>query len=436
MTTHTDQQWQWETAGPVTLPRLAAWERLDEAGAALVLAHPQVPEGTFRPNLVVRLGSTGGLSLAALSTRAVIATLQSFPQAHIVGHEEATVADVPARRQTFTYLQAGQAVCVLRWFCVLGDLSVEIIGSFAPDQSVGMETLLHRMVELARVDNMSVATRPGQRASAEPALDPVASEHLGRPLEDLSRIAAVQPFVSGGPVISNEALDLLMECADGKGVGMADRFRRRAQIEELSAAGLMDASGKLAAAGLSLVAPLRGPTFSFAVGAQRADLATSVTAWVGADGAFLVSGPAPAAARGAGTPALGQVQVALVSAAHLPSVLVAWLGVGPAWSYIGENVAVTREAFARRLETGALTSAPGRDPALVRLWEQPWLAWSLQESGAAAPQNTWLSAGTAGQHLAFVNQGGSMELEPFASSAVWSVMARFVHDGLVRAGVR
>lgn len=434
MTTRTDQHWEWEIAGPVTLPRLGAWQRLDERGAAMVLAHPEVPAGTFRPNLVLRIGQSEGGSLATLSTRALIATLQSFDSAHVVSHEEATLGEHPARRQKFTYDQGGQAVCVDRWFCVLGDLSIEITSSFAPDQMIGMESLLHRMVSLAQVAPVRLA--PLHATLPEPALDVVASQHLGRPLEDLSRVAAVQPYRSQGPIISDASLEMLLQSADRGRAGVTDRLRRRAELAELSSAGLLSRSGEMNEAGRRLVAPLQGRPFSFTVGAQHAGMATAVQVWVGTADALLVSGPAPAAAPTAPAPAPGQVQVDLVSSAQLPSTLASWLGVGPAWSYVGEHLAITPQAFERRLERGPAGSAPASDPGLVRLWDQPWLAWTVQETGAPVPEHTWLSAGTAGQHLAYINAAGSMELEPFASSAVWSVLARFVLDGQARAGVR
>ncbi len=437
MTTQLDQGWTWETAGPVSVPRLGAWQRLSERGAALVLAHPEVPEGTFRPNLVVRLGESGGASLALLATRAVISSLRSLPGAHVVGHEEATLGGHPARRQKITYEEAGQAVCAVRWLCVIGGLSLEITCSFAPEQLLGMEPLLHRMVSLATVEAgpTTPPTTPPAGAPAatgpEPVLDRTASEHLGRPLEDLSRIAAVQPFVAGGHLVGDEALALLMSRAEDR-VGAVHPAEEGPLRAELVAAGLLDATGVPTTAGQLLLAPLRERTFSFTVGASRADLATSLTAWVGPAGAFLVSGPAPAGDPA--TPALGRSRVQAVNAASLPALIVSWLGVGPAWSYTGEHLALTAEAFARRLENGPVTSPPGRDPGLVRMWREPWLAWSLQDAGSEAPASTWLSAGTAGQHLVFVNGTGGVELEPFQSAAVWSVLARHVHDGMVRLG--
>ncbi|PPB50964.1 hypothetical protein C4K88_03660 [Arthrobacter pityocampae] len=428
----TDQEWEWETAGPVTLPRLGAWERLEDDDAAMVLAHPAVPSGTFRPNLVLRIGDADGASLATLSTRAVIATLQSLPQAHVVGHEEAVLSGVPARRQKFTYTEAGQAVCVVRWFCIVGTQAIEFTCSFGPEQMTGMESLLYRMASLARIEEAAGIPVTG---APEPAQDAMASEHLGRPLEDLSRIAAVQPYRSTGPIVGDAAYQLLLDSAARGGAGIAGRFRYRDEVAELAAAGLMERGGALTAQARHLLAPLDSGSFSFFVGAQRADLATTIEVRVGAGGALLASGPAPAVSPEARVPKLGQLQIDVVTAAQLPATLVSWLGVGPAWSYIGEHVVLPQEAFADRLRTGS-GEAPGEDDSLTRLWAQPWLGWTVQETGTSSPQHTWLSAGSAGQHLVYTNTTGGVELEPFASSAVWSVLARYVHDGLLRTGAR
>lgn len=141
-----DGEWVVESAGRLSVPRLHNWERLEEPQAALVLAHPPVPSGVFRPNLVVRVQPANGATITRLATSALASTMKLWDDVHILAHHEALKGGLHGRQQKFVYQVRDQTVCVDRWLWLVAGDAVELTASYAVDQLVGMEPVFQHML--------------------------------------------------------------------------------------------------------------------------------------------------------------------------------------------------------------------------------------------------------------------------------------------------
>jgi hypothetical protein len=141
-----DGEWATESIGRLSLPRLGSWERLEDPQAALVLAHPPVPHGVFRPNLVVRVEPAGVATLTKLATAAMASTMKIWEDVHIIAIDEALKGDLRGRKQKFVYQLQDQTVCVDRWLWLVAGDAVELTASYAVEQLVGMAPLFDYMI--------------------------------------------------------------------------------------------------------------------------------------------------------------------------------------------------------------------------------------------------------------------------------------------------
>jgi hypothetical protein len=145
-----DAEWVTESAARLSLPRLRHWERLEERQAAMVLAHPAVPYGVFRPNLVVRIEPADGATMTRLSTAALASTMKVWDDVHVIANDEALKGGLRGRKQKFVYQVRDQTVCVDRWLWLAAGDAVEMTASYSVDQLVGLEPLFNHMVDRAR----------------------------------------------------------------------------------------------------------------------------------------------------------------------------------------------------------------------------------------------------------------------------------------------
>lgn len=139
-------EWVTESVARLSVPRLHNWERLEDPQAAMVLAHPPVPYGVFRPNLVVRAEPANGSTIARLATAALASTMKVWDDVHIIANDEALKEDLRGRKQKFVYQVRDQTVCVDRWLWLVAGEAVELTASYTVEQLVGMEPLFDHMI--------------------------------------------------------------------------------------------------------------------------------------------------------------------------------------------------------------------------------------------------------------------------------------------------
>lgn len=139
-------EWVWESIDRFSLPRLNNWERLQEPQAALVLAHPPVPHGVFRPNLVARVEPADAVTLPRMATAALASTMKLWDDVHVIANEEALKQDLRGRKQKFVYQANDQTICVDRWLWLVAGDAVELTASYTVEQLVGMEPLFDHMI--------------------------------------------------------------------------------------------------------------------------------------------------------------------------------------------------------------------------------------------------------------------------------------------------
>lgn len=432
-------EWVRESAAGVSVPRLRTWERLQDPQSVLVLAHPPVPEGRFRPNLVIRVQPDEGATLTRLATAAIASTMALGDGVHVLSNEATHVGPLPARKQKFVYHAAGQTVCVDRWLLVAGGEAIEASASYAVPDYVGMEGLFAHMIsELeyagsrAEVNGAAAGAADsggiGSVAPKEPRLDELASAAAGEAREDLAAIQTAQPYRCQGPVLTSAALHLLMALADGGRVGRFASAADKAALAELVQAGLAENNGRLTDAGETITTPWRTPGAGFILAARHGELSTGIQVWTGDGLAILSAGPNPYQPEQSAI-APGKQQLDLVDAAQLPMLLASWCALAPAWSLPDSGLTIPGPVFEARMASAAEPVPAGVGDGVRRMWEQPWTGWNLRYPGAPASQS-WLNAGAAGHYAVQADEAGAVTLTPSSSAVVWDGLVRFIHGTL------
>ena len=429
-----------EVAAGLVVPRPEGWEQLDAPADSVVLAHPPVPEGHFRPNLVLRRNESDSVSLPRLSTAALAGTLV-LPGTHIISTElwhqqlDPQGALVEGRQQRFVRVAEGQVVCVDRWlFCDCGG-SLEATASYALEQHTGMRPLFEDMVfQMRRAAPVAAAPvaaapaaagAPASPAGAQPRLDPAASRLLQTAAEDLAPLRAEQRHRVSGQIIAPESLSLLLSMANRDALGRFDAAGAGESAAQLQALGLLDGR-RLTPSGRKFVQPLRGLQAQFTVSAVGPDGSTGMDAWLGAGSALVAAGPSASGLQSTVMP-LGSCELLCIDAAALPVFLAKWLPLVPAWTAGQYPLRLSGDLFERRLNGGSAVEAPeGLGEAEARMWAQPWVGWNVEHVHSGRKLG-WVTAGDAGPFLATADpRNGGVALEPEPAAAVWDTLVSFI----------
>lgn len=423
-----------ELAAGLLVPRPADWEQLDGPAGSVVLAHPPVPRGLFRPNLVIRRSKAGGTTLPRLSTAALAGTL-TLPGTHIVSSDlwqqplEPGGELVEGRLQRFVRVTEGQAVCVDRWLFSDDVDMIEATASYGLEQHPGMRPLFEDLVfQLRRAAVPGLEAEGDQAADVaadEPRHDGLASRLLQTPVEDLSPLRTEQEYRPSGRIVNPESLSLLLSMANRDALGRFDAAGAKEPVAELQAQGILKGR-RLSAAGVELVQPLRGLQAQFTVSAVGLDGATGMDAWLGGGAALVAAGPSPSQLKSTAIPH-GSCELLSIDAAALPVFLAKWLSMVPAWTVGQHPLRLSGELFDRRLNAGPGVGAPeGLNDAEARMWAQPWLGWNVEHVHSGRKLG-WVTAGDAGPFLATADpRSGEVALEPEPVSAVWDSLVGFV----------
>lgn len=419
-----------DVAAGLLIPRPESWEQLDGPAGSVVLAHPPVPEGHFRPNLVLRRSGSDPVSLPRLSTAALAGTLV-LPGTHIISSElwhqqlEPQGPLVEGRQQRFVRVAEGQVVCVDRWLFSDTEGSLEATASYALEQHTGMRLLFEDMVFQMRRAAPPAAGAPASPTGAEPRFDSTASRLLQTAAEDLGPLRTEQEHHASGQVIGPESLSLLLSMANRDALGRFDAAGAREPIAQLKDLGLLDGR-RLTPEGKKFVQPLRGLQAQFTVSAVGPDGSTGMDAWLGAGAALVAAGPAASALQTTVIP-YGSCELLSIDAAALPVFLAKWLPLVPAWTVGQYPLRLAGDLFERRLNEGSAVEPPeGLGEAEARMWAQPWVGWNVEHVHSGRRLG-WVTAGQAGPFLATADPGnGDVVLEPEPVSAVWDTLVNFI----------
>ncbi|MCC9176277.1 hypothetical protein [Arthrobacter sp. zg-Y750] len=421
------------------------WVQEEGPDDTWVLAHPPVPEGHFRPNLVIRIGRNDGHPLEWVATTGLAATMAQFAALHVLSVDEwPKVFDpslgraVPGRRQRFVYQGEGQTVCVDRWIWVLGAGLVEATGSYALEDHTGQKTLIEYLVDQLtitghgsnRIPDWAELDRAELDRDRDPRPDVFASQQRETYLEDLSRVAAEQPYRPEGRLLTEAAADLLLSLCGRKKLGRFDLAGNRSAAAELVEAGLLTAEGHVTEKGAACLYPLTDPVARLSLTARRGNEETAADVWIGEGLALLVAGPSffgPSSEPAYGP---GEREVRILPPALLPLVLASWAGVAPAWAMRHDPLVVSEGVFHARVASSSVP-APNAGEAEHRLWAAQWTSWDITHIEANAGFR-WLHAGEAG-HYSVIPADGGIRLDAQPSSLVWDAIARTVHTAATGA---
>ena len=432
----TASSFSYEHSAGFTFPRPEGWDRIEADDGMIVVAHPPVPEGVFRPNLVLRWAPANGISLARYATAALAGTLQTAQQVRILAHEAWPVngpqGPVAGRRQRFVHQVEQHPVCVDRWLWIAGGHVLEATASYTVDQHAWMKLLFVQMIREIRVVDAHPDAKSEQApgnlidaiAPTEPRLDEAASRLAGEDREDLGSLAAAQTYRESAYRLSIPSLELIDTLAGRNKLGM---FQRKGpEFVGLRDAGLLAADGSLTAAGMEFLAPVRTPDASFTVQAADAGGGSVLQAWIGGGYGRVTAEPSRFSGAPVSIPRPDDLAVQLLQANAVPKAIADWLGFTPAWSIAHEPVILTLEHYDARLASAQIKAPEGLDDASLRMWEQPWTEWQIIDEGTGG----WfgfLNAGAAGQYRLGTVNDDSIILKPITSAAVWDVLVRFIH---------
>ncbi|MGF9662698.1 hypothetical protein AAIH25_12590 [Arthrobacter crystallopoietes] len=257
----------------------------------------------------------------------------------------------------------------------------------------------------------------------EPRTEAFASAHTGEQLEQLSGIAAKQPYASRGPWLTAGSLQLLQAAAESGKLGRFGIAGKAAELAPLVSAGLLTDKGKLTGQGRLVTSPWQDSVASLRITAQYRGRASVFQAWLGPEGCLVLAGPSSDQFL-AGHPQAGH-QLDFLALDHLYPAIAAWIGIAPAWSLASEPLSIDLQTVNRRFGDETVPVPEGADPVLVNMWRQPWFVWQLLvEPGSGRPE-TFINAGESGHyHLAVAEDRAELNVRP--SGALYRDLARAI----------
>jgi hypothetical protein len=177
-----------------------------------------------------------------------------------------------------------------------------------------------------------------------PRLDPYL-ESIGEPVEDLSRIAASQPYESLGPLLPRQALRIL--AGSGRKVSLG--------LKELLEAGLVSENGKLTEQGKLVKQILTKPRAQLRIESSRGRAPLTFEAYVASGQAVLLASASPASLTDDPhgddiTTASALVRLDFVPAGYVPIAMAAWTGIAPAWSLATSPELIDQELLTHRAD--------------------------------------------------------------------------------------
>ncbi|KQO64993.1 hypothetical protein ASF23_02240 [Curtobacterium sp. Leaf261] len=254
------------------------------------------------------------------------------------------------------------------------------------------------------------------------------------PLEDLSRVAAEQRYLSGGIRVSYEAWTALWKARGG---GRFLRIREGAPTyAELHGLDLITEKGVPTDLAHGYLDVRERATISMGAEGRSGGRRSTWSGWFGPDGVVVVAGPQLTTNE---LPTDDRLTLVLVQETFALGLLLSWMGIGPTWAATDEGGPADYD----RAEVDARVAAVGDVPpipdhagwAVERAWpEGRWTRFELAVPRTRMGQQ-FVRAGDLDWFRPVDRPGGRVQLEMFATNDVMrEVLAVFRQsiDQLVR----
>jgi hypothetical protein len=255
-----------------------------------------------------------------------------------------------------------------------------------------------------------------------PRLDPYL-ESIGESVEDLSRIAADQPYESLGPLLPRQALQIL--ATSGRKITLG--------LKELAESGLATEKGKLTEQGRLVKEILTKPRGRIRVESSRGRTPLTFEAYVASGQAVLLASASPASL--AEVPhddiltASALVRLDVVPVEHVPIAIAAWTGMAPAWSLATNPEMIDHELLLHRADDPAVPPPADADENLKYVWSQPWFRWTLSGSGLKSGL-VMINAGRAGHFSLSQGDENKTRLTAFPSVVLWPALVALFEQSI------
>jgi hypothetical protein len=260
-------------------------------------------------------------------------------------------------------------------------------------------------------------------------------ESVGEHVEDVSRIAATQPFRTHGPTLTRDALAFL--AADSRRDRRALKAREPRLVESLAAAELTTEKGHPTDAGRAVAGLLTYPRARLRMESGRGSTPLTFDAYIDAGRALIVANPSPAGFEEAPhgddiVTAATTVHLDLCDVTHVPLAMAGWVGLAPAWSLATTPELLAEELLLRRADDPAVAPPEDADNNLRYMWSQPWFLWTLQASGVDYGR-VMVNAGRAGHCALTQGEGERVRFGAMMSYSVWLDLVAMVERSVTAA---
>lgn len=276
----------------------------------------------------------------------------------------------------------------------------------------------------------------------EPRLDQWISEATGEQVEELSGIAATQPYSSKGPWVSGTGWELLAQLAERHRLGRFDLRGNPADVQNLVDAGIITVKGKLTDEGEFLVSPLRAPRAVVSVSARYGRHLSGLRIYLGGSGALIAAGPSYHSLRERDAAAPDQdpaaddmesAQLEMVENDAVPEMIGRWTGLGPAWSVEMQPEQLPVAALEARF-TDDMAPAPAEaDDRFLRMWHEPWVVFTLSMEPGEFRAGL-INAGAAGFYTYGLIDADRAALQASPSGYLWAMLIAEIERALSQNG--
>ncbi|MBB5750675.1 hypothetical protein [Micrococcus sp. TA1] len=351
-------------------------------GVSRVLRGPS-REGLLAPSAVLTVHDFPG-TMTQLSTVNIATWSVLYPDLHVLSVDEFR----GGRRVEATATQGGMHLHFTHACTVVEGYSIGLTVTVAEADVPALDRTVGDILSSVEYPEHAVALdAPAYAWVPDRAPTPAAgfTDSGGQPVERLDDLNRRQSWVSEGPVLDRDQVELLRRLMDsGRGLGRLERGTYARQLQALQDAHLCDERGRVTPAGSTVVAPLRDAEASVRVITRRGSRTSILQAWRGdRGGTTVLAGPDAAAqwATGPEQPLADRQTLDMVQSGTEAAVIAAWVGAGPTWPVLDRDVTVMSSVMTRLAEGSPVEA----DDLPESLRGRGLLVWSLQAGPDKAP---------------------------------------------------
>lgn len=254
-----------------------------------------------------------------------------------------------------------------------------------------------------------------------PRLDPYL-ESIGESVEDLSRIAADQPYESLGPLLPRQALEILAGRPGTEG------------LKELVDAELATEDGKLTEQGELVKQILTQPIAQLRLESSRGRATLTFEAYIYGGQAVLLASASPASLTEVPhgediLTASALVRLDFVPAGYVPIAMASWTGIAPAWSLATSPELIDEELLIHRADDDAVPPPADADAHLKYVWSQPWFLWTLSGTGLDSGL-VMINAGRAGHFAITQGEDKKVRFSPYPAMYLWQKLVALTEQSI------